>query len=131
MSLSSGLGTIVTVGTVQLLPGFLLMAMALTYLLCEFVLRRRTGWAKGPLNYGTKPVVLLPLAVYVVAALILSTASWNILNLTSMLIVYALPMALGASYRGIRPQTSPATPVVIAVGLSLVGLVSVGLGYQA
>ncbi len=107
------------------------MAMALTYLLSEVVLRRRTGWLKGPLNYGTKPVVLLPLAVYIVAATILSTASWNILNLTSVLIVFALPMALGASYRGFRPQTAPATPVIIAVGLSLFGLTCVGLGYQA
>ncbi|MGB3187374.1 MAG: hypothetical protein WBG36_04380 [Ornithinimicrobium sp.] len=115
----------------QLLPGILLMAMALIYLLSEVLLRRRTGWAKGPLNYGTKPVVLLPLAVYIVAAVILSTASWNILNLTSMLIVFALPMALGASYRGFRPDTPLATPAIIAVGLSLLGLTFVGLGYQA
>ncbi len=105
--------------------------MALAYLASEILLRRASGWAKGPLNYAIKPVVLLPLAVYVVAAFVLSTASWNILNLTSVLIVFGLPMALGASYRGFRPEASRASCTAIAVSLSMLGLVSVWAGYQA
>ncbi|MGB3763511.1 MAG: hypothetical protein WA966_09825 [Ornithinimicrobium sp.] len=115
----------------QLLPGFLLLAMALTYLVSEVLLRRGSGWEKGPLNYATKPVVLLPLGVYLVAALVLSTASWNILNLTSVLIVFGLPMALGASYRGFRPEAPRAASAMIAGSLSVLGLVSVWVGYQA
>ncbi len=115
----------------QLLPGILLIAMALVYLISELLLRRASGWEKGPLNYATKPVVLLPLGVYMVAALVLSTASWNILNLTSVLIVFGLPMALGASYRGFRPEAPRVASATIAVTLSALGLVSVWVGYQA
>ncbi len=116
---------------VQLLPGFLLLGMALTYLVSEILLRRASRWEKGPLNYATKPVVLLPLGVYLVAALVLSTASWNILNLTSVLIVFGLPMALGASYAGFRREAPRAASATIAVSLSVLGLVSVWVGYQA
>jgi hypothetical protein len=115
---------------VQLLPGYLLIAMALAYLASEVFLRRRSGWEKGPLNFGTRPIVFAPLAIYLIAAVVLSTASWNILNLTSVLIVFALPMALGAAVRGFRPSIHPALPALVAAGLSLVGLFSVGAGYQ-
>lgn len=107
------------------------MVMALGYLFSEFFLRRRSNWEKGPLNFATKPVVLVPLGVYLVAALVLSTASWNILNLTSVLIVFALPMALGAAYRGFRPEAPAVAPATIAAALSIFGLVSVWVGYQA
>lgn len=107
------------------------MVMALIYLFSEIFLRRASNGQRGPLNFATKPVVLMPLAVYLVAALVLSTASWNILNLTSVLIVFALPMALGASYRGFRPEAPYGASVVIAVSLSILGLVSVWVGYQA
>ncbi|MGC1208408.1 MAG: hypothetical protein WA880_10695 [Ornithinimicrobium sp.] len=115
----------------QLLPGILLLAMALIYLASEILLRRASDWSKGPLNYATKPVVLFPLGVYLVAALVLSTASWNILNLTSVLIVFGLPMALGASYAGFRPEAPRGASAAIAVSLSALGLVSVWVGYQA
>lgn len=129
--MSTELGTIVTVCGVQLLPGVLLMVMALGYLLSEVLLRRRTHGEKGPLNFATRPVVLVPLGVYLVAALVLSTASWNILNLTSVLIVFGLPMALGASYRGFRPEAPEMAPATLAAALSIFGLVSVWVGYQA
>jgi hypothetical protein len=115
---------------VQLLPGYLLLVMAVLYLGSEVILRRRSGWEKGPLNFGTKPIVFTPLAIYLVAAVVLSTASWNILNLTSVLIVFALPMALGAAIRGFRPSLHPAAPALVAGGLSLLGLICVGAGYQ-
>ncbi|HKJ10838.1 MAG TPA: hypothetical protein VJ976_00460 [Ornithinimicrobium sp.] len=114
----------------QLLPGYLLLTMALAYLASEVILRRRTVGGKGPLNFGTRPIVFTPLAIYLIAAVVLSTASWNILNLTSVLIVFALPMALGAAARGFRPDMHPAVPAVIAGALSLFGLFSVGAGYQ-
>jgi len=115
---------------VQLLPGYLLIAMAVAYLASEVLLRRRSGWEKGPLNFGTKPIVFGPLAIYVIAAVVLSTASWNILNLTSVLIVFALPMTLGAAARGFVPSMHPAVAPLIAAGLSLLGLFCVGAGYQ-
>ncbi|MGB7449911.1 MAG: hypothetical protein WA892_12395 [Ornithinimicrobium sp.] len=114
----------------QLLPGYLLLAMAVAYLASEVVLRRKSGWTKGPLNFGTRAIVFTPLAIYLVAAVVLSTASWNILNLTSVLIVFALPMALGAAFRGFLPHVHPGAPALLAGALSLLGLFCVGAGYQ-
>ena len=105
--------------------------MALAYLASEILLRRQSGGRKGPLNFGTRPIVLLPLAIYLIAAVVLSTASWNILNLTSVLIVFALPMALGAAVRGFLPNMHPAAPAAVSAALSLFGLFCVGAGYQA
>lgn len=112
----------------ELTPGLLMLAMAMTYLACEITVRRRTGGQKGPLNGATRPIVLAPLAIYLVAAVILSTGSWSILSLTSVLIVFGLPMALGASYRTLRPESAPGISVAVAVGLSLLGLAAVWLG---
>lgn len=112
----------------ELTPGLLMLAMALTYLVCEITLRRRTGGRRGPLNWATRPIVLAPLGIYLVAAVILSTGSWSILNLTSVLIVFGLPVALGASYRALRPQAPPGLSTAVAVGLSLLGLATVWLG---
>lgn len=112
----------------ELTPGLLMLAMAIPYLACEITVRRRTGGRQGPLNWATRPIVLAPLAIYLIAAVIFSTGSWSILNLTSVLNVFALPMALGASYRAFRPESPPGISAAVAVGLSLLGLATVWLG---
>lgn len=112
----------------ELTPGLLMLTMALTYLACEIILRRRSGGRRGPLNFATRPIVLAPLGIYLVAALIFSTGSWSILNLTSVLIVFGLPMALGACYRGFRPDDPPGLGAAVAVAASLLGLATVWVG---
>ncbi len=112
----------------ELSPGLLMLAMALTYLACEITLRKRTGGQKGPLNWATRPIVLAPLGIYLTAAVIFSTGSWSILNLTSVLIVFGLPVALAASYRAFRPEVPLGISAAVAVGLSLLGLATVWLG---
>ncbi len=114
----------------DLLPGVFMVVMALTYLGCEIRLRRSSGSQRGPLNYSTKSIVLVPFGIYLIAAVVLSTASWNILNLTSILIVFALPMALGASYRAFTSPEPRLGPVAVAATLSFLGLFTVFLGYQ-
>lgn len=116
---------------VDLLPGVFMVVMALVYLGCEVTLRRSSGGQRGPLNYSTKSIALVPLGIYVIAAVVLSTASWNILNLTSILIVFALPVALGASYRAFTSAEPRLGPLALAGGLSLFGLFAVALGYQS
>jgi len=114
----------------DLLPGILLVVMALVYLGSEVTLRRSSGGQRGPLNYSTWVIALVPLGIYLIAAVVLSTASWNILNLTSILIVFALPWALGASFRAFTSPEPRLGPAALAGGLSLVGLFTVALGYQ-
>lgn len=118
-------------GRMDLLPGVFMVVMALTYMGCEVRLRRSSGGQRGPLNYATKSIVLVPFGIYVIAAVVLSTASWNILNLTSILIVFALPMALGASYRAFTSPEPRLGPPAVAATLSFAGLCTVALGYQA
>lgn len=115
---------------VDLLPGIFMVVMALVYLGSEVTLRRSSGGQRGPLNYSTKSIALVPLGIYLIAAVVLSTASWNILNLTSILIVFALPVALGASYRAFTSPEPRLGPPALAGLLSLLGLFSVALGYQ-
>lgn len=114
----------------ELTPGLLMLVMAATYLICEIAVRRRTGGQKGPLNWATRPIVLAPLGIYLVAAVILSTGSWSILNLTSVLIVFGLPVVLGAAYRAFRPDQPAGIGAVVAVGLSVLGLMAVWVGFQ-
>lgn len=112
----------------ELTPGLLMLAMAATYLICEITVRRRTGGRQGPLNWATRPMVLIPLGIYLVAAVVLSTGSWSILNLTSVLIVFGLPVALGASYRAFAPDSPPGFGAAAAAGLSALGLMAVWVG---
>lgn len=106
-----------------------MLAMAAVYLTCEIVLRRRSKGRRGSLDSATRAIVLAPVAIYLTAAVVLSTGSWSILGLTSVLVVVGLPIGLGASHRALRPEAAPSASIVVAVGLSVAGLLAVWLAH--
>lgn len=102
--------------------------MALAYLVSEWRIRRETRWKEGPLNALTLRIAAMPFLVYVVGAVILSTGGWSILNLTSFLVIVALPLALAGAVRWFRPEERASVAQLVALSLSLLGLTAVWLG---
>ena len=115
---------------------------SVVFLVLEWRLRRATGWREGALDHASTGVVAAPVVVFLTAALFFSTGGWDLLRLPGILTVLALPVALGAAFRAFRgdkqrlasADEDPAGaagpsalwrwhPVVLALGLSLTGLV--------
>ncbi|MCE0485962.1 hypothetical protein [Ornithinimicrobium sediminis] len=114
----------------ELLPGVLILVMSVAYLTSEVVLRRRSSWERGPLNWATRPIALVPLAIYALAVAGFAQADLALFNLTSILIVLLLPITLGASYRAFRPDGPEWVPPTLAAALSLFALFAIWLGAQ-
>ncbi len=85
-----------------LLPGLLLTLEAVVYVAAERRLRGRSRWREGALDHLSPGVVVGPVAVCLVAAVVLSTAGWDLLQLAGVLTVVALPIGLGAALRALR-----------------------------
>ena len=120
-----------------LLPGALMVAESAVFFALEWRLRRASRWRRGALDSASLGVVAGPLAVFLVAAFVLSTAGWDLLRLPGVLTVLALPIALGAALRArLRTraeheaaggdagrQDGPGrTPALVALLLSVLGL---------
>lgn len=110
----------------HLLPGLLMVVESVLFLVLEWRLRAASGWRAGALDQLTRGVVIGPLVVFLLGALILSTGGWDLLRLPGVLIVLVLPVALAAA-----AHTWLARPALLALGLSLAGLVVVAIGAQA
>lgn len=135
----------------SLLPGLLMLVESVVFVALEWRLRRRAGWRQGALDHATVGVVVGPLVVFLLAALVFSTAGWDLLRLPGVLTVLALPIALAAAFRAVRgdrqrlaadadddadtaaDEATPgrlrrAHPTLLAVGLSLGGLTVLAIG---
>lgn len=112
----------------RLLPGLVLLVYAAGYLVPEVLLRRRSRLARGVLDSFRWPLLIPPLVIYLFAALILSVASWQILGLTSVLIVLVLPGVVSMAALALAPDRSLRFGLGLSAGLSLLALVAVWLG---
>lgn len=126
----------------RLLPDLLMLLEAAVYIVLEWRLRRATRWREGALDHATTAVVAGPLVVFLVGALILSTGGWDLLSLAGVLTVLALPVGLASAFRALRgdkerhaeaeredrePGLWRWHPAALALGLSLLGLVTLGV----
>lgn len=112
----------------SLLPGALMVAESVVFVALEWRFRRASRWRRGALDHASVGVVAGPLAVFLVAAFLLSTAGWDLLRLPGVLTVLALPVALGAAVRGLRDDGPRWLPSAVALALSLLGLTVLTVG---
>ncbi len=121
-----------------------MLTESVVFLVVEWRLRRRTNWRQGALDHLTAGVVAGPVVLFLLAALVFSTGGWDLLRPSGVLTVFALPVALGAGFRAVRggrrhraragDEDEPPSvlwrwqPTILALGLSVVGLVVVSTG---
>lgn len=112
----------------HLLPGFVLIAYAACYLVPEILLRRRSRLARGVLDSFHWQLLVPPVVIYLVGAVIFSVASWQILGLTSVLIVLVLPGVVSMAALALDPDRPLWWGLGLSGVLSVVGLLAVWVG---